>query len=82
MSEYLLHELAGLGDWKQIEVLFRINAVKDVNLQDDDFEGQTSLHWAVRKGNIIKCSNVLYYKPQGLGCLGISGISLKIACGF
>ena len=53
MSEYLLHELAGLGDWKQIEVLFRINAVKDVNLQDDDFEGQTSSHWAVRKGDIM-----------------------------
>ena len=51
-SDFLLHELAALGDWKQIEILFRINAVKDVNMRDEEFEGLTPLHWAVRKGKL------------------------------
>ena len=63
-SDFLLHELAALGDWKQIEILFRINAVKDVNMRDEEFEGLTPLHWAVRKGKLPFLLPVFVWYPQ------------------
>ena len=61
-SDFLLHELAALGDWKQIEILFRINAVKD--MRDEKFEGLTLLHWAVRKGKLLFFLPVFVWYPQ------------------
>ncbi|XP_057317345.1 ankyrin repeat domain-containing protein 66-like isoform X1 [Hydractinia symbiolongicarpus] len=58
MADFFLHELAAVGDAKQLEILFRVNGVKDIDERDADFEGQAALHWAVRKGH-VRCCKIL-----------------------
>ena len=65
MADFFLHELAAIGDSKQLEVLFRVQGVKDINAADEDIEGQTALHWSVRKGikiivMVFSCVYIIY----------------------
>ena len=59
MAELFIHELAADGDDKQLEIIFRVNGVKDINHHDSDFEGLTALHWAAKKGLLFILSNIL-----------------------
>ena len=58
-TSFFLHELAATGDAKQLEVLFRVQGVKDIDERDEDIEGQTALHWAVRRGHTACCDILL-----------------------
>ena len=58
-TAFFLHELAAIGDAKQLEVLFRVHGVKDVDEKDEDTGGQTALHWAARRGHTACCDILL-----------------------